>query len=114
MASSQITYFCCVFSEGEAEAEFDILLLTRIMFRPFDCTAAELEQDSDDASRASFKVNEHVLLNFLSLQRMIHKYAQMAGDVVMKTDEDNFLSSDIFTFTSNGDGRYTCCGWTSS
>lgn len=73
------------FFDTEAEAEFDILLLTRIMFRPFDCTAVELEQDPDDASRASFKLNEHGLLNFLSLQKMIHKYAQMAGDVVMKT-----------------------------
>jgi len=67
------------------EDEFKVVMLTRLMFKPFDCTAIQLDRCSHDASLARINVNDAVgILEFLSLPQMLHKYSKLGDDISFK------------------------------
>ena len=72
-------------SDVAFENQFKVVMLTRLMFKPFDCTAIQLDRCSDDVSVARVEVNHELgILEFLSLPQMLHKFAQFGDDISFK------------------------------
>eukprot|EP00438_Fugacium_kawagutii_P001631 Skav211749 [mRNA] locus=scaffold1548:493729:494568:- [translate_table: standard] len=65
--------------------------MTRVMFKPFDCTAVQMKRSSSSPTTAHLEVNESGMPVFFSLQRMLHKYAQFEN-AVLKTATYRALS----------------------